>query len=373
MLDVNLEKFWEADEKAHLENTFYEGSPQVALGIRMNHECVFPEINAEGDPWGYTPNHVQNALNKRYNDKAEKIVGKRLLRENLPEKDMLLPEVKKIGEVFGGRYEISKEAGEWLHSDITTEKQLEDVLDRVDKLDLREFILPNNWESEKKRVFEKYGLKPKQFRAIRGPVTLAMSIFGVENLIYLHYDSPELYKRFSDSIAKVAIEMAEIMDIEAGYTKDNAPGGFHFSDDNCCMLTAEMYEEFGYPVLKSIFDRFSPNLNDQRYQHSDSEMAHLLPVLSKLNFTGCNFGPTVLVPEIRKYMKNTRIDGCIAPFTFLSNDQDAIIAEVKRDCEDIKKEGTRGLNITTAGSINFGTTLESMRAVMYAIQVYGQY
>jgi uroporphyrinogen decarboxylase len=39
-----------------------------------------------------------------------------------------------------------------------------------------------------------------------------------------------------------------------------------------------------------------------------SDMEHLFPVLSKLNQTGCNFGPTVLVDEIRKYMPKTRID-----------------------------------------------------------------
>jgi uroporphyrinogen decarboxylase len=139
------------------------------------------------------------------------------------------------------------------------------------------------------------------------------------------------------------------------------------------MLTAEMYEEFGYPVLKGIFDHCSPDEGDLRFQHSDSEMGHLLPILARLNLTGCNFGPTVLVDEIRKYMPKTRIDGCLAPFTFMSNDDDAILAEVKRDCDMIKASGTRGLNISTAGSINDGALLKSMRTVMYGIQKYGRY
>jgi hypothetical protein len=49
----------------------------------------------------------------------------------------------------------------------------------------------------------------------------------------------------------------------------------------------------------------------------------------------------------------------------------AIIKEVKRDCEMAKK--TRGLNLYTAGSINNGSLLGSMRAIMYAIQNYGRY
>ena len=52
-------------------------------------------------------------------------------------------------------------------------------------------------------------------------------------------------------------------------------------------------------------------------------------------------------------MPNTRIDGCLSPLTFMSNDEEAIIAEVKRDCEMAKK--AEGLNLCTAGSINNGT------------------
>ena len=53
--------------------------------------------------------------------------------------------------------------------------------------------------------------------------------------------------------------------------------------------------------------------------------------------------------------------------------EDDIIAEVKRDCEMIKASGTKGLNLTTAGSINNGSLLTSMRVVMAAIQKYGRY
>ena len=250
-------------------------------------------------------------------------------------------------------------------------QELEKLLDRVEKINLREFILPPNWESEKKRIFEKYGKKPSLWRSVRGPVTLAMSIYGVENLVYLIYDEPDLAKRFSNVISDVIFEMASIMDQEAGYEPGKAPGGFSFFDDNCCMLTAEMYELFAYPILKRMFDYWCPNPADRRYQHSDSDMGHLLPVLARLNFTAVNFGPKVLVNEIRKYMPKTRIDGCISPLTFMSNNEEEIIKEAKRDCEMAKE--TRGLNLTTAGSINNGSLLMSMRAVMYAIQNYGRY
>ena len=373
MLPLDLEQFWKDDAIAHQDNCFCKNSPQIALGIRMSDECVYAELGEKGDPWGIEDPLRRVELNKRYNDKAEKIVGIRLLSEALPDVKAQFPQIKRIGEVFGGTYSYIENGGEWLESPIKSTSALESKLDEIDRMDLREFMLPANWESEKKRIYEYSGKRPNLLRHIRGPVTLATSIFGEANFLFLYYDAPELFKRFSDTIKRVIIEMAEIMDVEAGFAIGHAPRGFSFADDNCCLLTPDMYEMFGYPVLKSVFERFSPDENDSRYQHSDSPMAHLLPVLSRLNLTGCNFGPTVLVDEIRKYMPNTRIDGCIAPFTFMNNDSEKIIQEVRRDCDMIKGTGTKGLNLTTAGSINNGSSLESMRLIMQVIQNYGRY
>ena len=138
------------------------------------------------------------------------------------------------------------------------------------------------------------------------------------------------------------------------------------------MLNAELYEFFGYPVLKKVFERFSPEPQHERYQHSDSAMEPLLPVLGKLGFNGVNFGPTVTVDKIREHMPIARIDGCISPMTFMDDNRDGIIADVKRDCEMAQQYG-RGVNITTAGSVNFGSTLAGMRAIMWAICEYGRY
>ena len=368
---LNLEKFWEADEIAHKENCFSKEATQVALGIRMSNECVYSELNVPGNPWGEEERETRIRYNKQYNDLSEKIVGKRLLREEFPTQDELFPAFKQIGEIFGGKYVF--DGSWWLEQSCDTPEELEKILDNVDKMDIRSFILPDNWESEKKRIYEKYGKRPPLFRHIRGPVTLATSIYGTENFLFLGYDAPELFKRFSDTILKVTCEYVDIFNEEAGYTSENAPHGFSFADDNCCLLTPDLYEEFGYPVLKGVFEKCSPNEGDNRYQHSDSAMGHLLPILAKVNLTGCNFGPTLTVDEIRAHMPKTRIDGQLAPFTFMRNNKEDIIAEVKRDCEMAKKGDLRGVNISTAGSINNGSSLESLYTVMQAIHTYGQY
>lgn len=54
---------------------------------------------------------------------------------------------------------------------------------------------------------------------------------------------------------------------------------------------------------------------------------------------------------------------------FMRNDEDALRAQVKRDFLDDVKYG--GVNLSTAGSINNGSLLTSMRLIMSVIQAMG--
>ena len=185
--DLDIEQFWKDDALSHKDNCFSSDAPQVALGIRMSHECVFSELGVEGHPWDAIDPIRQAELNKRYNDKAEKIVGRRLLPEKYTLPAERFPEVKRIGEIFGSQYEYINHS-EWLHRCCETPEDIEKMLDRVEKLDIRSFMLPENWEKEKKRIFEETGRLPSPMRHIRGPVTLACSLVGEENLVFLILD-----------------------------------------------------------------------------------------------------------------------------------------------------------------------------------------
>ena len=288
MLNLDIEKFWKDDETAHLENCFFKDSPQAAMAIRMSDECVFAELNEPGKPWLPMDRGRRMELNKRYNDKAEKIVGRRLLNEYYPKDDEIFPEIKKIGEIFEGRY-VENEISVWLEGSVKTPLELDKLLDRVEKINIRDFILPENWYSEKKRIYEKYGIRPNQVRSVRGPVTLATSIFGVENLIFLILDEPELASRFSTIIADVILGIVKVMDEETGFTAETSPHGFRFYDDDCNLLTPEMYSLFGYPVLKKVFeytDRSPIYERNKRYQHSDSAKAPIISDANRMLSTG---------------------------------------------------------------------------------------
>ena len=84
-----------------------------------------------------------------------------------------------------------------------------------------------------------------------------------------------------------------------------------------------------------------------------------------------NFGPNVMVDEIRAYMPNAVIYGALAPFTYSRNEEVNIVAEFLRDHEMAFEK--RGLVFSTAGSINNGSRLTGMRLIMAAIQEYGRF
>ncbi|HPD14787.1 MAG TPA: uroporphyrinogen decarboxylase family protein [Planctomycetota bacterium] len=369
---VDLDRFW-ADQEAAIQDPFGAHIPQCPLGVLMSGECVYAELGLEEDYWRYDHDEPWRlGLHRAYNDKAERIVGRRLLSEKPSDPTRRYPAIKGLHDVFEAHHEWHSGSW-WLQPCVRNDDELKALLDRVERrLDdgLRRFLLPPNWHEERARLMA-LGVKPPLYRHQRGPVTFAMSLYSVEGVIFLIADRPDLATRWSRLILRAMLDIARLTDEEAGYTPDTAPHGFSFADDNCCMLTPEMYELFAYPVLKGVFDRYSPNPADSRYQHSDSAMAHILPVLARLGLNGTNFGPTVTVREIRQHLPNAVIHGQLAPYTLMRNESEKIVAEFLRDFEQAR--ATRGLVFATAGSINNGSLLVSMRLIMSAIQHFGRY
>lgn len=369
---VDLERFY-ADQAVAASDPFGADIPQVPLGLlHMSGECVYDELGIPEDYWRYGHDEAWRLeLNKAYNDKAEQLVGRRLLNEKAGDPTRRWPGTKGLADLFEGRT-IWQSGSWWLEQSADDEDELAALLDRVEERlqDLRAFVLPDNWDEEQARL-NALGVPPPRYRHQRGPITFACSIYGPENLIYLILDNEELAGRFRDTIRRSMLAIAELLDREAGEEPQQAPRGFSFADDNCCLMNAEMYEFFGLPILQAMFDRYSPDPGDRRFQHSDSDMAHLLPVLAKARLNGTNFGPNVTVSEIREHLPDAVIDGQLAPFTFSRHDEEGIVAEFIRDFEMAREQ--RGLRFATAGSINNGSRLTGLRLIMAAIQRFGRY
>jgi len=372
---ADLDRFW-TDQEIAVADPFGDHIPQVPLGAICNWECVFDELGETQDWQRYLYDDPEGALDlrKRYNDLAEPIVGRRLLDEEPQEPGPRWPEVKGLHDIFEAEnvWEGGPAGSWWLKQSAHDATELAALLGRVEQRleNLRDFLLPGNWDEEKARLVA-LGHKVPRYRGQRGPCTFACSIFGPENLLLLYYDDPGLFRRFSDVLGRAILGRAQVLDREAGYGDDDYPRGWSWADDNCCLFTPEMYEGFAMPIHATVFGYYAPDPGDWRYQHSDSDMAHLLPLMKELDFKGTNFGPTLTVSEIREYCPNAVIEGQLAPFTYSRNEEANMVAEFLRDYEQAREK--RGLNFTTAGSINNGSRLTGMRLLMAAIQRYGRY
>lgn len=369
LASVDLERFWHDEEVANAD-PFGRHIPQCAMSSFMTRDCLWTELGIVPDYWRYEHDDAWRVeLNRAFNDRAEVTAGRRLLDEIPADAQRQWPQVKNLADVFEAR-QIWHDQSWWLQQSAHNEAELEALLDRVESRDIRRYILPENWDEEKARLTD-MGVPPPLYRSQRGPVTFAASIFGVENLLFLLMDNPDLAGRFRDAILRSMLEIARILDEEAGFAPGASPRGFYFLDDNCCLLNPRSYEFFGCPILKGMWDVYAPSPEDPRGQHSDSAMGHLLPILGRLNLKSVNFGPTLTVSEIREHCPNAVIEGQLAPFTFSRNEEENIMLEFLRDFDQSRDK--RGLRFSTAGSVNDGSRLTGMRLIMAAIQRYGRY
>lgn len=372
---VDLEQFWKDQQEAQ-EDPFGQNITQVPVGALCTNECVFDELGLEQDSrrFLYEDREWAMDISRQYNDRSEEIIGRRFLNESLPDATQQWPEPKALHDIFEAEnvWEGGKNGSWWLKQAADTPAELSALLDRVETRleNLRDFMLPPEWDAEKKRLTA-LGVDVPLYRGQRGPCTFACSVYGIENLLLLSFDDPALFARFSDVLARAICARARVLDEEAGLMPETSARGWGWADDNCCLFTPDMYEAFAMPIHHAVFGTYAPAPEDRRYQHSDSDMAHLLPQLGSLNLMGTNLGPTVTVAEIREHCPNAVIHGQLAPFTYSRNEEANMVAEFLRDFDQAREK--RGLQFTTAGSINNGSRLSGMRLIMAAIQRHGRY
>ncbi len=362
---LDLKQFWQ-DNAFALAQPFSPEIKRPALGMGIGVDAIFAELGLESDlkriheDYDFAVRCV-----REYNRRADEIIGRHWVSEEAFDPTRKLPSLKLLGQLFECPYVWQSESW-WLLEAAHTPAELSALLDRVEKLDIEAAMFPDDWDARCKEVYERHGLRPTLPRHQRGPVTLATSIYGTENLLFLIMDEPELAARFRDVLLQTMLRYFAIC--QQRTAPDLRRPGFSFADDNCALLTPDMYAFFAQPILQAMYERFAPEPTHPRYQHSDSDMGHLLPLLAQTGMNRVNFGPNVRFADIRRHMPRAVVEGTIAPFTMMRNQTARIIYEIKRDLWEARE--TRGLVVATAGSVNDGTLLSSVRTVMETMWNY---
>jgi len=124
MAPVDLDRFW-ADQEIARKDPWAEDCPQVPLGVMMGSYCVFDELGVEEDYYRLAHDKEYTLdLHRRYNDKAEQIVGRRLLSEARPgDPEKQYPPVKALHEIFEAENRWHSESY-WLMPSAHNEEEL---------------------------------------------------------------------------------------------------------------------------------------------------------------------------------------------------------------------------------------------------------
>ena len=304
----------------------------------------------------------QEMINRQANDVLEKELGRRFYNERILH---IIP--RRIEEVFEAYSLYQDNQPPWLETNIRSLNDLKKMISRVREKDIIAELLPADWENKVIRYQESTGNLVQWGTGGRGPATVGTSVIGTTNLCMWMLDAPDLIHEFYSLLAEKYVEYASYLRDITGVIAD----GWWITDDNCCLFSPALYRKYCAPVLENLFKTFSPSAGSARFQHSDSAMAHLMPILRELGVNGVNFGPTIHPQLIRKEMPKAVIHGQIPPMLLRNGSPQEIIDCVKRDFESAGLDG--GLICAPAGSYDEGTPFENLRCYMHAVQTETRY
>lgn len=108
---------------------------------------------------------------------------------------------------------------------------------------------------------------PVSFTDCQGPLNIALSLVGVEQLCLWMYDAPTAVHELMDVSTTVLIDWLRIQKAHAGQPADSGAfphamllppgfGGVWISDDDCTILSAPLYREFVVPYNSRVLSAF---------------------------------------------------------------------------------------------------------------------
>jgi len=300
---------------------------------------------------------------RRMNDAMEAMLGRRFFAEETDE----APEPVRFEVLMGAHWDLREGGTPWLESSVSDEHDLDRIIENAQKLDMRKDAFPEGW-SEKRRTYEASSGKRLKLGGgwARGPATMATSILGSTNTCLFMMDQPERMDAFFDVLGRKQLEWHLAL-MEA--TDNLHFDGYALADDNCCLFPPRQYERFCAPVLDRLFRTLAPEPAHRRYQHSDSAMGHLMPILRELGVNAVNLGPSIHPLEIRRAMPEAEIHGQLPPMTLRNGSPDEIVSAVRRDLDAVGHDGR--MVACTAGSMAGGTPMENLLLYMWAVDRFG--
>lgn len=136
------------------------------------------------------------------------------------------------------------------------------------------------------------------------------------------------------------------------------------------MLSPQLYREFIMDAEKQLYEKFSPNPRNRRFYHADYHMLHHLDTFQEMGVNEVNIDPYITASQILAKLPEAVVYGQIPPTkVLLYGTLEEVVACARRDIE--QAGDGKHLVLSTAGSINPGTSFINLKAICYAVEKYG--
>jgi uroporphyrinogen decarboxylase len=299
--DLDAPAFWAENDRCA---AFTTAKPRCAASFSPDDHWLFEFLAVGSTVRYYHDKPYRDALHQEANRFTRQYVGRAFFDE-----DTFPSQPKRIENLFGAEFAYHEGGTPWFVPVTDDPAEFARVLDRAETIDLEIWALPDafrrdwdQWKTAGKPL-------PKLGTGGRGPATIMTAVLGPETLFYWIYDRPELIRRFRNVLGRKMVELNRLLRAFSG----NAEPGWWITDDNSALFNCAMYREFCYPVLEQVLEALAPG-RARRYQHSDSDMAHLLDDQYALGIREVNYGPTIDAAMIRQKMPEAVIHGHLPPF-----------------------------------------------------------
>ena len=351
--DLDVDAFWEENTRCR---AFTENKPRCSASFAVDDHWLFEFVEGVSTVRYYADKDYRDGLHRQVNAITREHVGEAYFGE-----DTWATSPKRIENLFGSEFAYHEGSTPWLTEATDDPDVFAGILDRAEETDLETWALPEAYRAEWDECKRSGRQLQKLGTGSRGPATIMTSVLGSERAVYWMIDYPDLMGRFRDVLADRMVALNSVL---RAYS-DNQASGWWITDDNCCLLSPDLYRTYCFPVLRTVLETLAPG-DSHRHQHSDSAMVHLLDQQYELGIRSVNYGPEVDVAEIRAKMPDAVINGHLPPFLLRNEGPREIEDRIVSDFEKVGAGG--GLNVTTAGSLSGGTGMGRMRWFMKVVQ-----
>lgn len=271
--------------------------------------------------------------------------------------------------IYGGEVICEQKATPVLRPVVNSPEEIDDLVLKMENADLLGCGLVPVYLQWMERIEKDYGIKLPYGSGLKGCATMLGQICGITNFLTWIVTDPEQVARLISCWYKTSIRYIDLMRQATGF-KPGDTSRFSFASDVAGMLSPQMYEQFIKKFEQQIYAKFAGGENDTRHYHADYHMLHLLGHLQDIGVNEVNIDPYIEPKDILAVMPNTVIVGQIPPTSvLLYGTPEQIRGCVKRDIEQAGQ--TKNLIVSTAGSINPGTSFENLIAICEAVEEYG--